>query len=62
MRPMGQAMSLRDGRRFPCSGLDAIEQGGDQVGRSPFQIPPTILLTVVIAVAPTGSSYLQTAS
>ncbi|MEA2739577.1 MAG: hypothetical protein QOH05_2884 [Acetobacteraceae bacterium] len=58
MRPMGQAMSLRDARRFPCSGPDAVKQGGDQIGRSPFQIRPTTLLTVVIAVQPPGSSYL----
>ena len=51
---------MQAGRRFQCSGLDATEKGQDSVGCSPFRAPPTILLMVVIEVAPTGSCYLQT--
>jgi hypothetical protein len=52
---------LQDGRRFPCSDLDAIDNG-DRVGWSPCRTPHTIQLTVAIEVAPNSSGYLQTDS
>jgi hypothetical protein len=52
---------LRDGRRFPCSGLDAI-YNGDQARWSPDWAPSAIQLPVETKVAPTGSRHLQTDS
>ena len=52
-------MSWQDGRRFPCSDPDAIDDG-DRVGWSPFRTLHTIQLTVATKVAPNGSGYLQT--
>ena len=59
--PRARRPSPQDGRRFPCSDLDAIDNG-DRVGWSPCRTPHTIELTVAIEVAPNGSSYLQTDS
>jgi hypothetical protein len=57
----GLETSWQAGLRFPCSRLDAIDDG-NWVGWSPFRAPRTIRLLVVIEAAPTGSCSLQTNS
>ena len=59
--PTGQEKSWQDGRRFPCSGLDA-GANGDQLGWSPSRALHAIQSKVAIAVAPTGACSLQTGS
>src|SRR5208282_1577073 len=59
--PQNRIALLREGRRFPCSGLDAIDNG-DRIAWSPFRAPHAIQLKIAIDVAPTGSCYLQTDS
>jgi hypothetical protein len=61
MRPTYRETYLWDGRRFPCSGRDAIDNG-DRVGWLPFGTPHSTQPKVVVETASNGSCHLQTDS
>jgi hypothetical protein len=59
--PTAQETSSQHGRRFPCSGPNAIGDG-DLIGCSPLRARYSTRLKVAVEHAPTGSGLLQTVS